>query len=230
MKDGTDHAYWVWARRAAEVSSVVGFAAFIAALTINTLLFATWGLNFLQLASVGDVMFSAISILFYIMPGAIFVFAGWIFLYLPFRPSRQFLIYILTCILLAVVTGARYYFRNYLDTAPPLLLDLMGFFFCGILIRSLFDGAGPLGQLPSAFKSIAVVLLVAVFAVLILLGWRASVIGLNAGVEMISDECSDPASVLWTGSRSVVARCNGKSLIVVVGPENVILKTRSARP
>lgn len=66
------------AKRLTEYFSVVTAASFAVSIFANQAVFDRWGLNFLQLATVTDVVMSGLSLLFFTIPLAMALLAAWV--------------------------------------------------------------------------------------------------------------------------------------------------------
>lgn len=214
----------------AQFLTIVGSVALVLALMINSFVFSAWGLSFLQLAGPTDAAMSGLNILLKLLP---ITSVGWLSFLIGYNsgPERRRFILKKIYILLNAIAIA-------LAILPPLLRILPFFdkfsalyflFAPSLLVAGYVWGA----QARSYSHARWPVVTVSAFAILGVATVEAisradslSNSGYMPGLEMILEECSnEPADVLWMGTRSIVLRCKNRRMVIISGPENLVMKS-----
>lgn len=235
----------------AEIVSLAGIATFAIALILNWLVFTAWDLNFLQIASVSDILTSGLTIALLaapvVVPVSLGLFAGWLLgrKSVEWRAARSKLAPIaVVFVLLALIAAINFMQQQPASERLALLMPWTGpsavvvtsllLFIFSTVTRSL-SGSGsnidPFGRSVMITCLSVIAAISAIFALLTEAG-RLRDEGFVGSYETELAACNEAvmAKVLWVGERAAVYRCQvAGHLIVEIEPEARTLKPIATR-
>lgn len=237
----------------AQAITVVGVVGFLAAIVLNSVVFDAWGLNFLQLATVADIIRSGIDLAIAGIWTGVYALLGVTFSVAPWRTSVRLLLMLVSG---AVLVWLLQFVTEFDEVIFVLLVSVFTFAFgnavvlfrafetAGVTLPTNFKEAKDLLKLihsmPSGLKfatrrrdilavSAIGALLVAALTVQARIA-EYQVYGFNEGV-LTSIGCAPGGRgvVLWVGDRALVTRCSLDEVRVTLNPENIeIFRNRQA--
>lgn len=214
------------AKRLTEYFSVVTAASFAVSIFANQAVFDRWGLNFLQLATVTDVVMSGLSLLFFTIPLAMALLAAWVIGGLRGR-LRWFGRVALVIAALVFALGLWGLAHGEADQGAAAAVSSSGFVLVGLLsqpaLRFRKERRLRAGIAVIAAAVVAVVTLAQTVAYTVK---RYEVRGYSAAAQLYLQStipyCKGRA--LWIGERAVVLDCSersgSRSISVIFGQQD----------
>lgn len=221
----------------AQTTSLAAIVGFLAAIIVNSIIFYSWGLVFLQVASAWDVILSGLQMVVFTLLPVIGAPVGWVVgVWLSRRSKRRvwqnlllayatvfYVISVITPIIIGSPTWARLFVAS---------IGVM-------LVMAVFEERRHFRRLSAFGPTEAVrfrIVSVAMLGFTVFVGSLTNVIAQVTAEGMIGyesvaltlpalPECEAPRAV-WIGERAVVAKCRNGRTAVVIGSENVVLELR----
>ncbi len=205
-------------KRLTEYFSIVTAASFALSILANQAVFDRWGLNFLQLATVADVVMSGLSLLFFTIPLALALLAAWIVGGLRGR-LRWFARIALIIATLIFALGLWGLSQGEADQGAAAAVSSSGFVLVGLLGQTAlrFRKARNLRTV-SATIAAALIAAVTLAQTIAYTVQRYEVRGYSGDAQLYlqsaTPDCKGRA--LWTGEHAVVLDCGAPT-----GPRNI---------
>jgi len=217
---------------AGKFASVAGLVGFVGALLTNQFIFQLWGLNFLQLATIGDVILTPISILLWMLPFLFFYGVGVGLAVLPFKPHRRSIInaiFAFVAVIFAIIHIKRMTSRGF-DVGQYTTGNLP-YTFSLILVVGFIATSFLLERTTIKRNILYVGHITFIFMTFLMANLVFVENGFIGHSSMRAETCdAGVIDVLWVGERAVVGRCaSDGDFRVVLNPETQILNVPAGR-
>lgn len=231
-KDGNS-TIWNWLSpflgHLAQALSFAGLIAFVSAIALNSLLFRMWGLSFLQLASISDVILSGLQLAFLLLVPIGFGLLGWWAVGHARRrwPGDRAKLSWLVLLASAVIGLPLLNQTGWVSGDTTLFVAVLSFVTIG-LARAASDGMIPTPESARGRRILiwlwivlalfqGVLLAVGQFSLVV----REGMVGAKLAAPIVAG-CAAP-TVMWIGERTVVIRCPSRQIHVLYQTEDMQL-------